>query len=189
MKNLARVIMMLTLLSATPLQANEFGDAICEGDKSKVELLINKGANINETETQFEVFPLMKALMCKKQEIASLLIRKGANVHSSYIEKQFRTGKDVRVEAIVIAATMGYVDIVETLLSKGADVNSVNEYGWTPLHAAAATNNIEMAKLLIAKGAKKNVISLEGETPVNVINSAVLNKLDDTQMLKLLQSK
>jgi ankyrin repeat protein len=42
---------------------------------------------------------------------------------------------------------------IEALLAAGADVNDANDRGWTPLHAAAYSNQPEIAALLLAKGA------------------------------------
>ena len=44
-------------------------------------------------------------------------------------------------------------DVVERLLSKGADVNAKDTNGWTPLHVAALSGDREFVELLIAKGA------------------------------------
>jgi ankyrin repeat protein len=41
----------------------------------------------------------------------------------------------------------------EALLAAGSDVNDGNDRGWTPLHAAAYSNQPEIVSLLIEKGA------------------------------------
>jgi ankyrin repeat protein len=46
---------------------------------------------------------------------------------------------------------------IEALLAAGADVNEGNDRGWTPLHAAAYSNQPEIAALLIANGAALDV--------------------------------
>lgn len=51
---------------------------------------------------------------------------------------------------------------VARLLSKGADVNTRDEYGYAPLHFA----NKGGAKLLIANGADINAKDLYGRTPL-----------------------
>ena len=42
---------------------------------------------------------------------------------------------------------------IEALLAAGADVNEVNDRGWTPLHQAAYSNQAEVGALLIRNGA------------------------------------
>jgi ankyrin repeat protein len=47
----------------------------------------------------------------------------------------------------------GGISPIEVLLAADADVREGNDRGWTPLHAAAYSNNLEIASLLIEKGA------------------------------------
>jgi ankyrin repeat protein len=47
----------------------------------------------------------------------------------------------------------GCVSAIEALLAAGADVNDANDRGWTPLHAAAYSNQPKIAGVLLAKGA------------------------------------
>lgn len=55
-----------------------------------------------------------------------------------------------------IAAKNGHKEIVELLISKGADVNGTTDgLGWTPLHHAAKCGYKEIAKLLINNGADR----------------------------------
>ena len=51
------------------------------------------------------------------------------------------------------AALGGKADIVELLLSKGANVMARNAGGLTPLHAAAYSGSVPIATLLLEKGA------------------------------------
>ncbi|TGZ71555.1 hypothetical protein CRM22_002565 [Opisthorchis felineus] len=52
------------------------------------------------------------------------------------------------------AADYGQPEICEYLLSKGADVNTPDDYGVTPLLAAIYENHIDCARVLLEKGAK-----------------------------------
>lgn len=53
---------------------------------------------------------------------------------------------------------------VEALLKKGADVNELDPYGYTPLIEAAIANNLSMAQLLLQHRAKINGTDLLGST-------------------------
>ena len=49
---------------------------------------------------------------------------------------------------------MGRLEVVELLLSRGADVNAANKAGATPLHAAVANGFEQVAAALRAHGGK-----------------------------------
>ena len=46
---------------------------------------------------------------------------------------------------------------VEHLIKEGADPNTQDNNGWTPLHEVAQRNNIEILRLLLDAGANPNV--------------------------------
>ena len=58
--------------------------------------------------------------------------------------------------------------IVEVLLEAGAEVNSRDEHGFTPLHCAAWSNgNVEVTELLLQSGAAVNAPNSIGATPLH----------------------
>jgi len=58
-------------------------------------------------------------------------------------------------------------EIAELLIAKGADVNSKDAFGWTPLHESANSGNKEITELLISKGAEVNAKRKDGTTPLD----------------------
>ncbi|CDP00399.1 unnamed protein product [Coffea canephora] len=75
------------------------------------------------------------------------------------------------------AASSGSVEIVEILLSRGADLNfyslmvqsstrRTRLFGCTPLHRAASTGNSEVSELLIEEGAEVDDVDKAGQTPL-----------------------
>jgi ankyrin repeat protein len=63
------------------------------------------------------------------------------------------------------AADEGYVDVVELLITAGADVNARDNDGWTPLHVAAYKGHAAVAEVLLAVGADPNKHNAGGWTP------------------------
>ena len=57
----------------------------------------------------------------------------------------------VGTHALMVAAAFGHEDTVRVLIDRGADVNTQDLTGWTPLHAAAFKGNIQIVRLLLAE--------------------------------------
>lgn len=64
------------------------------------------------------------------------------------------------------AAQLGYTDICEVLITKGANVKMMSSRGWyTPLHLAMSNGFIETANYLVRQGANPWAKSKYGEDP------------------------
>lgn len=74
--------------------------------------------------------------------------------------------KQYRESALFYAISTGHILMLEQLLEKGVDPNSVNEDGYPPLAFVAANNQLEMAKLLLKNGGKANDINAKNWTPI-----------------------
>jgi hypothetical protein len=74
----------------------------------------------------------------------------------------------------------GHIDNVAKYIAAGADVNEIDDYGFTPLIEAAIADNIEIAKLLIDHNAKVNEPDVVGNTALHWSvenNNLALSKL------------
>ncbi len=72
------------------------------------------------------------------------------------VEERGTNGNTLLNLAVSFAGRPGWTggeSAVEALLMAGSDVNDANDRGWTPLHAAAYSNQPGIAALLLAKGA------------------------------------
>ena len=90
------------------------------------------------------------------------------------IKQAIADGVDVNSKGIggftplLIAAMEGHNEVVELLISKGADVDARwHGDGATPLRFAAARGYKEIVELLISKGADVNAKAVTGETPLD----------------------
>jgi ankyrin repeat protein len=66
---------------------------------------------------------------------------------------------------INIAAQCGFVDMCKIIIKKGANVNTQNIYGCTPLHYAKAYKFSAVCDVLILNGANDRIINNEGFAP------------------------
>jgi ankyrin repeat protein len=82
------------------------------------------------------------------------------------------------------AAKTGDLATIRGLLDQGANANSTNKQGETPLHAAASANQSQVAMLLIQKGANVNSTTVGGWTPLHTAA-----RFKATQVLTLLIAK
>jgi Ankyrin repeats (3 copies)/Ankyrin repeat len=65
------------------------------------------------------------------------------------------------------AVSYGRLEVVDYLISNGADVNAGNEEGWTPLISASYSGNMEIIQRLVSNGANVNAQeSRHGFTPL-----------------------
>jgi ankyrin repeat protein len=66
------------------------------------------------------------------------------------------------------AAREGRTAVVEVLLASGAEVNALNNEGWTPLHNAAFRGQHDVIERLVRAGADPHLRTIAGQTPLHV---------------------
>lgn len=161
-------------------------------DTSIVELLLNSGANINQS-NRYDQTPLILATQVNynnNSEIIKLLINKGADVDiedvfgetaltiaSKYysveiVELLFKSQKDIAKKSGLLnkmlfnAVDRSYKELIQLLLDLGADINSLDKEGNTPLINAVTqkSEKKEFINFLIQMGANVNAQGKKGST-------------------------
>ena len=58
-----------------------------------------------------------------------------------------------------------------------ADINSLDEENWTPLHAAAFMNYHDISEYLLMNGANPIALTLEQERPIDLVDPTNLGMI------------
>jgi ankyrin repeat protein len=83
----------------------------------------------------------------------------------------FRRSANKGATALIIASSNGHVDVVRTLLNKGAGIDLGTDKGATALMVAAEQGNLEVVRALLDKGAAVNVQDKDGATALMTASS------------------
>lgn len=136
--------------------------AVIAGRTNLVFWLIEKGADVNAADP-LGMTPLHKTAVFSRVTCAEALIANGADV--SAFGRKYGA---LRLMPIHLAAEEGQTDMIQFLLSHGADVNSPTEGAnrITPLHFAAAKGRAAAVEALIAADADINACDYARKTPL-----------------------
>lgn len=72
------------------------------------------------------------------------------------------------MSTLVQAAIHGDLERVRELVSGGADVNETDQYGWLPVHRAAANNRDDVVSYLLAAGSAIEARGTDAWTPLHL---------------------
>jgi len=81
---------------------------------------------------------------------------------------------DPSLNDLVQAARIGDIEEVDRQLAKGLDINGIDEFGWSPLLAAASKNQIKIIRVLVKKGADIN--KQFGQDKSSALRQAILHE-------------
>lgn len=124
-----------------------------------VKVLLSSGADVNANNGE----PIRLAIGCDYNNVTNTLLKQ-RNVRIDLPLPENRT-------FLHIAAKNGNLRIVEALISKGVDINAMDDTNITSLFIAAALGYDAIVQVLISNGAKINLQSTEGTTPLQIAAS------------------
>ncbi|CAH2094980.1 unnamed protein product [Euphydryas editha] len=136
--------------------------AAARGFAECVELLLAEGAQANVRNYR-GLTALHLAARCSSLECVEVLLRDG-NADPNAEDHDKRTPLHA-----AICNTERACDIIDTLVSWGAQVNKKDEYGYSPLHLAAMDGLTQCVETLIFLGADVTSKSKKGHTALSVI--------------------
>lgn len=113
------------------------------------------------------------------------LLREGADANAYFVQDE-GFGDRLEYSALHIAARNGRADVLELLISHGAEVDVPDEGGYTPLHTAAWRGTVATMQALVEAGADVNIRSGYGNTVLhNAMQSTPMKTVEYALQLGL----
>ncbi|KAM6954458.1 ankyrin repeat and SOCS box protein 6 [Aplochiton taeniatus] len=143
------------------------------------EVLLRHGADLNFEDPVSYYNPLHIAVLRNRPSMVRFLVGQGADIH-----KRDRIHESSPID--LASEESERLPCMETLLDMGAEVNSRDKNGKTPLlHALASSDgitvhNTENIQLLLQRGAEVHAAMLDGETAVSSLVFLVKEALDSS---------
>jgi ankyrin repeat protein len=163
-----------------------------EGHMETVRALVEGGANVNQVSDGEKMSPLVEAIINGHLDLAKYLLDHGADpklateagltalyatIDVQWVPKTWFPQPSVDQEKV------SYLDLMKSLIEKGADVNAqigekvwfrsfTNDYTWidtagsTAFWRAAQSSDVPAMKLLVEHGADPKLTNKSGETPL-----------------------
>ncbi|MGJ4751420.1 ankyrin repeat domain-containing protein [Leptospira kmetyi] len=126
-------------------------------------LLIQSGADINVRDER-GMTPLIFAIRSELFEFSKLLIEQGADPNL----KDEKDGKTPLMFLLGGTFLKKNLDLAESILQKGADLDATSNSGSTALHFATFHNDLEAVRFLLDRGAQTNLKNRFDKTPLNI---------------------
>lgn len=167
--------------------------ATTSGSHETVQALINAGADIDEVENDLWS-PVLVATFKNFEEIAVALIDQGANPLLKSIQgssafdvasargqmqvldaierwRQRRSAIDDLNAELLDASLNGDANAISNLLAEGAEANSANGKGYSPLIGASRSGCVDCVRILLQAGADVNHVESDGWSPLTFASS------------------
>lgn len=183
-------------LGADVNQSDFYGHTCLEraaryGQVEMARTLIHAGADVNLQEGRPGCeSPIFSALLGQSMPMLELLHTHGANLNLQGLNKgetPLIYAATLRMPGNADAAALGdakKLEMMHWLLEHGADVNALDQKGFSALHRVAHAGQVEPLKCLIEHGAALNMASPEGYTALHfAAMSSRFSDVSDTMAL------
>ncbi|CAL8236781.1 unnamed protein product [Boreogadus saida] len=135
-------------------------------------LLLDGGAEVNLPTRDSRLTPLHLAARAATEELAVLLLARGADVRAK--NREGETPLNAACAGAERPAEAGrYLRVVQLLLGAGADPFTAGRKLHTPLHNACANCSARIAEGLLLRGARADVENCAGYTPMDCLLQVV----------------
>ena len=118
------------------------------------------------------------------KRVLAILI--AAGIHVPALTQNPLLKDAIKATPVVYWSSLGRTEIVKELLAKGESPNSVDDQGWSALHAAAENGHLEIVKLLLSAGANTSYV-FSGKTALQLAVFAKQEKV--IQYLQSMKAK
>ncbi len=140
-------------------------EAAAFGKTARLEVLLDEDPALVDAYAADGFFPLGLAAFFGREDAVRLLLARGANPNLA-------ARNAMKVAAIHAASAAGSLEIALLLVEAGADVNAVQQAGFTPLHAAAMAGRVDLATLFLERGADPSAKADDGRTALAMARDA-----------------
>lgn len=171
------VVLFAVMAPALAIAGEPLFEAAAKGDVAAIENLLASGAAVDARD-QDQATPLIAAALGGQVEAAKLLLAKGADVMarnsggftalhaaayggSAEVAALLLDNKAARDDTankagttpLFVAAETNHLEVVELMISKGADVSQTESHGYFPTTRAFWKGHVDMVRLLKRHGA------------------------------------
>jgi ankyrin repeat protein len=160
--------------------------AACSGYTDISLLLLEKGAKV-DSQSNYGSSALLTAAYNSHTDTLLLLLEKGADINL----RNPRSGETPLCAAAgmpMLIAPIRYKyrneEVVRILLEKGANINTPNNNGETPLSTAAVLGKVKLVRLLLTNNANINSRDNKGKTPLALVQSLIGQFTKDVRVNK-----
>ncbi len=138
----------------------ELREAVCDNDPAAVEEMIQRGADITETDNVGNSLLMWAAQ--GREDTARTLIAHDADVNHK---------NGAGYTALMWASTWKHTSIARLLIESGADINAQRDGGESVLMMAATAGAADIVKLLLEKGVDVNARNNLGRTVMDALDN------------------